>query len=295
MRLSHVTDLVLAGLRFAFGFVVSLVVLTGAASADVPHPWQFGFQNAVTPVAHLQHQLHHLLLIIIIGITGFVLALLIYVMVRFNAKRNPQPSKTSHNTVVEVLWTVLPVMILVIIAIPSFKLLYFMDKAQNPELTLKVTGHQWYWSYTYQDNGNFTFDSLIIPADQIDTSKGQHRMLEVDNQVVLPVDTNIRVLITSEDVIHSWAVPAFGVKMDGNPGKLNETWMRIEKEGVYYGQCSELCGLNHAFMPIAVRAVSKAEFAKWVAEAQKKYAAAEPSPAEKGTPSTDLRVATSAQ
>ena len=288
MRLSHVTDLVLAGLRFAFGFVVSLAALIGVASAAEPEPWQLNFQPAVTPVAHLQHQLHHLLLYVIIGISLFVLALLIYVCIRFSAKNNPVPSKTAHNTVIEVLWTVLPVMILVVIAIPSFKLLYFMDKTDTPELTLKVTGHQWYWSYTYQDNGNFSFDSLLVPEDQLkDKTK---RLLETDNRVVLPVDTNIRVLVTSEDVIHAWAVPAFGVKMDGYPGRLNETWMRIEKEGVYYGQCSELCGLNHAFMPIAVQAVSKAEFAKWVAEAQKKFA-----DAGVPAPSTDLRVAASAQ
>jgi cytochrome c oxidase subunit II len=288
MRLSHVTDLVLAGLRFAFGFVVSLAALIGVASAAEPQPWQLNFQPAVTPVAHLQHQLHELLLWIIIAISLFVLALLLYVCFRFSAKNNPVPSKTSHNTVIEVLWTVLPVMILVVIAVPSFKLLYFMDKTDTPELTIKATGHQWYWSYTYQDNGNFSFDSLIVPEDQLkDRTK---RLLETDNRVVLPVDTNIRVLVTSEDVIHAWAVPAFGVKMDGYPGRLNETWMRIEKEGVYYGQCSELCGLNHAFMPIAVQAVSKAEFAKWVAEAQKKFADA-------GTPAptTDLRVAATAR
>jgi cytochrome c oxidase subunit 2 len=288
MRLSRVPALVLAGLRFAIGFVISIVTLTGAAHAAEPEPWQLGFQPAVTPVAHLQHQLHDLLLIIIIAISVFVLALLLYVAFRYNAKRNPIPTKTSHNTVIEVLWTVLPVMILVVIAIPSFKLLYFMDKTDNPELTLKVTGHQWYWSYTYQDNGNFTFDSLIVPADQL--KPGQKRLLEVDNRIVLPVDTNIRLLITSEDVLHSWAIPAFGVKMDGEPGRLNETWVRIDKEGVYYGQCSELCGINHAFMPIAVQAVSKADFAKWVADAQKKFAAVE-TPA----PSTDLRVAASAR
>ncbi len=288
MRLSHVPALVLAGLRFAIGFIVSIAALTGAAHAAEPEPWQLGLQPAVTPVAHLQHQLHDLLMIIITSITLLVLVLLLYVSVRFSAKRNPNPTRTSHNTVIEVLWTVLPVMILVVIAIPSFKLLYFMDKTENPELTLKVTGHQWYWSYTYQDNGNFTFDSLIVPSDQI--QPGQKRLLETDNRVVLPVDTNIRVLLASDDVIHAWAVPAFGVKMDTVPGKLNETWMRIEKEGVYYGQCSELCGINHAFMPIAVQAVSKAEFAKWVAEAQKKFAAVD-TPA----PSQDLRVAASAQ
>lgn len=288
MRLSQVPALFAAGLRFAFGFVISLGVLAGAAVAAEPQDWQLGLQPAATPVAHLQHQLHNLLLVIIIGISLLVLALLIFVMVRFNAKRNPNPSKTSHNTVIEVLWTVLPVMILVIIAIPSFKLLYFMDKTEKPELTIKAIGHQWYWSYQYQDNGDFIFDSLIIPPDQI--KPGQKRLLEVDNRVVLPVDTNIRVLVTSEDVIHAWAVPAFGVKLDGYPGRLNETWVRIEKEGVYYGQCSELCGINHAFMPIAVEAVSKADFAKWVAEAQKKFAAAD-----EPAPSNEVRLAASAE
>lgn len=293
MRLSPVIDLVLAGTRIVFGVVVTLAALIGAAGAAAPVDWQLNFQPAVTPVAHLQHQLHDVLLIIITAISLFVLALLVYVCVRFSAKRNPHPTKTSHNTVIEVLWTVLPVMILVGIAIPSFKLLYFMDKTDNPELTLKVTGHQWYWSYTYQDNGNFTFDSLIIPDDQIDKSKGQLRLLETDNRVVLPVDTNIRVLVTSDDVLHAWAVPAFGVKMDTVPGRLNETWMRIEKTGVYYGQCSELCGVNHGFMPIAVQAVSKADFARWVAEAQKKFAALDAPTAPAS--STDFRIAASAQ
>ena len=290
MRLSPVTDLVLAGTRFVFGLAFSMMALIGAANAGAPVDWQLGFQPAVTPVAHLQHQLHDLLLVIIIAISLFVLALLLYVAVRFSAKNNPHPTKTAHNTVIEVLWTVLPVMILVVVCIPSFKLLYFMDKTDKPELTIKVTSSQWYWSYTYQDNGNFTFDSLMVPDNQIDKSKGQLRLLETDNRVVLPIDTNIRVLLTSNDVLHAWAVPAFGVKLDTVPGKLNETWMRIEKTGVYYGQCSELCGINHAFMPIAVQAVSKADFAKWVAEAQKKFAAVD-TPA----PSTDLRLAASAQ
>ena len=293
MRLSPVIDLVLAGTRIVFGVVVTLAALVGAASAAAPVDWQLNFQPAATPVAHLQHQLHDVLLIIIIAISLFVLALLAYVCVRFSAKRNPHPTKTAHNTVIEVLWTVLPVMILVGIAIPSFKLLYFMDKTDSPELTLKVTAHQWYWSYTYQDNGNFTFDSLMVPDDQIDKSKGQLRLLETDNRVVLPVDTNIRVLVTSDDVLHAWAVPAFGVKMDTVPGRLNETWMRIEKTGVYYGQCSELCGINHGFMPIAVEAVSKADFARWAAEAQKKFAAVD-SPQAPAS-STDFRLAASAQ
>ncbi|MFN4283033.1 MAG: cytochrome c oxidase subunit II [Alphaproteobacteria bacterium] len=260
----------------AFGAIAAAaaLLLPGLAAAAVPQPWTFGFQEAATPVARDIHDLHHLLLVIITAITLFVLALLIYVIVRFNAKRNPTPSRTSHNTLIEVLWTVLPVLILVVIAVPSFKLLYFMDRTDKPEMTLKVTGHQWYWSYQYQDHGDFQFDSLMIPTDQL--KPGQHRLLEVDNQVVVPINTNIRLLVTSQDVLHAWAVPAFGVKMDTVPGRLNETWMRIERPGTYYGQCSELCGVNHGFMPIAVRAVSKEEFQVWVEEARKKFASAEP-------------------
>ncbi len=242
---------------------------------EAANAWELGYQPAVTPVAERIHEFHHVVLIIITLIAVFVLGLLVYVMVRFNAKSNPTPSRTTHNTLVEVLWTVLPIMILVGIAIPSFKLLYFMDRTSKPDMTLKVTGHQWYWSYEYPDNGKIAFDSLIIPSDQL--KPGQKRLLEVDNRVVVPVNTNVRVLITSDDVIHSWAVPAFGVKTDANPGHLNETWFRVEKPGVYYGQCSELCGINHGFMPIAVEAVSKAEFQKWVAAKTKKAAADAPS------------------
>jgi len=269
MKLSQVFAKCAAGLSAAVA-----LLLPAFAAAAVPQPWTFGFQEAATPVMRDIENLHNLLLVIITAITLFVLALLIYVVVRFNAKRNPTPSRTSHNTLIEVLWTVLPVMILVVIAVPSFKLLYFMDRTDAPEMTLKVTGHQWYWSYQYQDHGDFRFDSLMIPTDQL--QPGQLRLLEVDNQVVVPVDTNIRLLLTSEDVLHAWAVPAFGVKMDTVPGRLNETWMRIERPGTYYGQCSELCGVNHGFMPIAVRAVSKEEFQVWVEEARKKFAAAEP-------------------
>jgi cytochrome c oxidase subunit 2 len=258
-----------------FGAVASAatVFFPALAAAAVPQPWTFGFQEAATPVMRDIEDLHHLLLIIITVITLFVLALLIYVIFRFSAKRNPTPSRTAHNTLIEVLWTVLPVMILVVIAVPSFKLLYFMDRTSTPEMTLKVVGHQWYWSYQYQDHGDFSFDSLMVPQDQL--KPGQHRLLEVDNQVVVPIDTNIRVLVTSEDVLHAWAVPAFGVKIDTVPGHLNETWMRIERPGTYYGQCSELCGVNHGFMPIAVKAVSKEEFRVWAEEARKKFAAAD--------------------
>ncbi len=242
----------------------------GAVFAAAPEPWQLGFQPSASPVMTEINDFHNLLLVIITLIAVFVLGLMLYVMVRFSAKRNPVPSRTAHNTVIEVIWTVIPIMILLLIAIPSFKLLYFMDRTVNPEITLKVIGHQWYWSYEYPDHGNFTFDSTMIPDK--DLKPGQMRLLEVDNRVVLPVDTNIRVLFTATDVVHSWAVPAFGVKSDAIPGRLTETWVRIEREGVYYGQCSELCGVGHGFMPVTVEAVSKPAFDQWVNEAKKKFA-----------------------
>lgn len=264
-----------SGAGLAAGVLAFVLGTAAPAFAQIAEPWQLGFQEAVTPVAQEMHDFHNLLLVIITAISVFVLLLLLWVMIRFNARANPTPSRTSHNTVIEVLWTVLPILILVAIAIPSFKLLYFTDRHATPDMTLKVTGHQWYWSYEYPDHGQIAFDSLMVPEDQI--KPGQHRLLEVDNRVVVPVDTNVRVLVTSDDVIHSWAMPAFGVKMDTVPGRLNETWFRVERLGVYYGQCSELCGLNHAFMPIAVEVVSKEDFARWVE--QKKQAAAPPAPA----------------
>jgi cytochrome c oxidase subunit 2 len=227
-------------------------------------------QDPSTPVKHRIHDLHNLLLVIITLISLFVLALLIYVIWRFNEKKNPTPTRTTHNTVIEVLWTVVPVVILVIIAIPSFGLLYYMDKTQEAEMTIKVTGRQWYWSYDYPDHGNFTFDSNMIAAE--DLQPGQRRLLEVDNQLVVPVETNIRVLIAGSDVMHSWFVPALGVQTYAVIGRLNETWLNVEKPGVYYGQCNQICGVNHAFMPIAVRAVPKDEFNRWVEEARTKFA-----------------------
>ena len=242
-----------------------------AAYADAPRPWQMGFQEAASPVMERIDSFHDMLLVIIIAIAVFVSALLIYVMVKFNEKANPTPSKTTHNTALEVIWTIVPIIILVVIAVPSFKLLYFMDKTPKPEMTLKVTGSQWYWSYEYPDFGKIAFDSQMIP--DADLKPGQKRLLEVDNRVVVPVDTDIRVLVTANAVIHAWAVPAFGIKIDSVPGRMNETWMRVTRPGIYYGQCSELCGINHGFMPIAVEAVSKADFVKWVAKAKVKFKA----------------------
>ncbi|MBL27317.1 MAG: cytochrome c oxidase subunit II [Rhodospirillaceae bacterium] len=246
------------------------VVGTGSVSAAQPRPWEMGMQPAASPVMDQMEGFHDLLLVIITVISVFVLLLLIYVMWKFNAKANPQPSRTAHNTVLEVAWTVVPILILVIVAIPSFKLLYFQDRSPDAEMTIKAIGHQWYWSYEYPDDGNFTFDSFMKYDDSLE--EGEPRLLATDTKVVLPVDTDIRILVTADDVLHSWAVPAFGVKQDGVPGRVAEKWVRIEEPGVYFGQCSELCGVNHGFMPIEVHAVSKEDYKAWVAEAQEMYA-----------------------
>lgn len=228
-----------------------------------PKEWGLSFQPSASPVKHDMVWFHnHLLLPVITVITVFVMLLLLFVMIRFNARANPKPSKTTHNTMLEVVWTLVPVIILVIIVVPSMKLLYKADKTSDAEMTLNVKGYQWYWGYQYPDHGDIEFSSYLVPEK--DLKPGQVRLLSTDNPVVLPVDTNIRILVTANDVIHSWAMPALGVKMDAVPGRTNETWTRIEKEGTYFGQCSEICGINHGFMPIEIRAVSKEAFAKWV-------------------------------
>jgi cytochrome c oxidase subunit 2 len=256
-------------LTLALGVIGSLAAATIAGAAE-PKPWQLGFQPPATPVKDRLSAFHDELLIIITLITIFVLGLLVYVMWRFNQQRNPVPTRTSHNTVIEMLWTVVPVLILIIIAIPSFKLMYYMDRVPNPEMTIKVTGHQWYWSYEYPDQGGLTFDSNMIPEDQL--KPGQKRLLDVDNPLVVPADTIIRVLITGTDVIHSWFVPSFGVQEYAIVGRLNESWMKIDHPGTYYGQCNQICGVNHAFMPIKVEAIAKDAFQRWLVDAKKKFA-----------------------
>jgi cytochrome c oxidase subunit 2 len=257
----------------------SVLLIDGAALAQdpivggAPTAWQVNFQPAASPVAEMIESLHDLLLFITVAISAFVLALVAYACIRYRADRNPVPSRRTHNSVLEIAWTAIPVLILVVIAIPSFKLLYFMDRAVNPEMTLKAIGRQWYWSYEYPDNGNFTFDAYMI-AEQ-DLTEDQLRLYDVDNPVVLPVDTDIRLLTTASDVIHSWAMPALGVKMDAVPGRINETWLRIDRPGVYYGQCSELCGDYHAFMPIKIEALSKEDFEAWTQQAQEQFARAD--------------------
>jgi cytochrome c oxidase subunit 2 len=248
--------LTVAGMALAAG---------GAAFGAQPKPWEITLQEAATPVMENIISFHNLLLVIITVITLFVLALLVIVVVKFNAKANPVPSRTTHNTLIEVAWTLIPVLILVAIAVPSFRLLFQQLDIPKADLTVKVTGKQWYWSYAYPDNGKFEFDSLMA-ADK------QPRLLGVDNEMVVPVNKVIRVQTTGADVIHAFAVPAFGVKIDSIPGRLNETWFKATKVGMYYGQCSELCGKDHAFMPIAVRVVTDQEFASWVEAAKKKFA-----------------------
>jgi cytochrome c oxidase subunit 2 len=255
-----------------FCALIGLAAGSSEAGAAQPEPWQLGFQPAASPVMDQLVSLHDLLMWIITLISLLVLVLLLYVCMRYRTSRNANPSRRTHHTLLEITWTALPVLILVVIAIPSFKLLYYMDRVVEPEMTIKATGHQWYWSYEYPDDGNFAFDAYMV-ADQ-DLQEGQPRLLTADNAVVLPVDTNIRVLITATDVLHSWAMPAFGVKSDAVPGRVNETWFRIEEPGMYYGQCSELCGDFHAFMPIMVRAVEKQDFEAWTQLAREQFARA---------------------
>ena len=242
----------------------------GTAMAQSPQPWQIGMGTPFSPVKERIVDLHNLLLIIITVITLFVAALLVWVMLKFNARAHPTPSRTSHNTLLEVAWTLVPVLILVVIAIPSFRLIYYEDRTQEADLTIKVTGHQWYWEYTYPDNGNIDFSSYIIPDDQL--KPGQLRLLEVDNQLVVPAGKNIRVLTNSADVIHSFFIPSLGVQRYGIPGRVIETWFNASKPGTYYGECNQICGTNHSRMPIVIHAVPQAEFDAWLIEAKTKFA-----------------------
>jgi len=248
--------------------MMSLIV-TSSVHAAKPEPWQLGLQPAATDMMARISSFNDFLLILMTAITVFVLGLMVYVMVRFNAKANPAPSKTSHNTLIEVVWTVIPILILLVIAVPSFRLLY--DQATpEADMTIKATGYQWYWGYEYPDHGDIAFDALMLEDNEL--QPGQLRLLTTDNAVVVPVDTTVRVLVTAADVIHNWAMPAFGVKMDAYPGRLNETWFRANKTGIYYGQCSELCGIRHSFMPIMVKVVEKEEFTAWVEQAKVEFA-----------------------
>ena len=240
----------------------------GRFRAAKPEPWQFDFQPAATPIMEQTILFHNFLMIVITLITVFVFLLLLYCVFRFNERMNPEPSQVSHNTSLEIVWTVVPVLILVMIAVPSFRLLRDQTTIPKADMTIKAIGHQWYWEYEYQDHG-FAFDSLMI--EDKDIKKGQLRLLSVDNPLYVPVGKTVRVIITASDVLHAFAVPAFGIKNDAVPGRINETWFRVNEAGTYYGQCSELCGSRHAFMPIEVRVVSQRNFDRWLRTAKRTF------------------------
>ncbi|HEV8013971.1 MAG TPA: cytochrome c oxidase subunit II [Stellaceae bacterium] len=271
------------------GLIVALLAVprawAQAGFVEQPHDWQIGTLEGATPVFDAVNHFHNELLIIITLITLFVMALLGYVMVKFNAKRHPVASVTTHNTLLEVAWTVLPVIILFAIWVPSIRLLYYEDRTQHADMTLKVTGHQWYWSYEYPDNGDFAFDSNVL-SEADDAKADKPRLLGVDNPVVVPVGAVVRVLITGTDVIHSWYLPAAAVQEYAVVGRVNESWFQFERTGTFFGQCNQICGVNHPFMPIEVDVVSKDDFAKWAAQAKQKFAKA-------GTPAVagDVRLA----
>jgi cytochrome c oxidase subunit II len=297
-------------IRKAAAVVAAFVLIFGSwlgqALADQPREWQLNLQESASPLMDRIVSFHNLLLYIIFGVSVFVLILLVWVIVRYNARANPTPSKTTHNTMIEVVWTVVPILILVVIAVPSFRLLYYSDKATESTVTIKARGHQWYWSYIYEtsyevdaqgkpvlkdgkpvdklDKARFVFESRIACQgannDQdkkncadFEQANGRKpvRLLDVDNAVVIPVGTQIRVLVQGMDVIHAFAMPSMGSKVDANPGRINETWIYAKKPGMYYGQCSELCGKDHGFMPIAVKAVPRDEYEKWLEDAKKKF------------------------
>jgi cytochrome c oxidase subunit II len=261
-------------LKRLIAFVVTGVAFIAAggvawAGLGQPSPWELGLQQSASPVMDDIVWFHSFLLWLIAGIVLFVLVLLVIIVVRFNARANPVPSRTTHNTAIEIVWTVVPVLILVMVAVPSFRLLFYQLKIPAADVTVKATGKQWFWSYSYPDS-KFEFDSLMVQDK--DLKAGQPRLLAVDNELVVPVNKVVRVLVTGADVIHSFSVPSFGIKIDAIPGRLNETWFKAEREGMYYGQCSQLCGRDHAFMPIAVHVVSEKEYTAWLAQAKQKYA-----------------------
>ena len=254
---------------------VPVLAQDAAMQGEYARDWGINLLPSASVLQQDTINFHWFLLALITLIVLFVMALLAVCIVRFNSRANPIPTKTSHNTLVEVVWTVVPVLILVMIAIPSFRLLYKkMVIPPQIDLTVKAVGKQWYWTYEYPDHGNFTFDSLM--KQEAELKPGEPRLLAVDNEVVVPVNKNVRVITTGADVIHSFSLPSMGVKMDAIPGRVNEIWFRAERTGLFYGQCTELCGRDHAFMPIAVRVVTDEEFARWIEEAKKRFAAGEP-------------------
>ena len=278
----------------ALAWLALAAAMGGAMAAEgQPSPWQMDFQTPVTDIAREMGWFHDFLLVIITAITLFVLGLLIYVMVRFRESANPEPSRFTHHALLEIAWTVVPVLILVVIAIPSFRLLFAQYDFPKADLTIKAIGHQWYWSYEYPDHDQLTFDSFMIEDE--DLKPGQPRLLSVDNDVVVPVNKNVHILVTASDVLHNWTIPSFGVKTDAVPGRVVKTWFRAEKTGIYYGQCSELCGARHAFMPIAVRVVSEEEFAAWLESAKAEFAAKPPADRELEKETGELRQVAASQ
>jgi len=252
---------------FLFCFFVYIGFFVNFSFLDASSPWQLGFQDPATPIMEGIISFHHDLMFVLIIIGIFVMWILFRIFVLFNSKANPKPTIFVHGTLIEIVWTIIPALVLVVIAIPSFSLLYSMDECVDPSLTLKAVGHQWYWHYEYSDyetdsGDSIMFESYMIPEEEL--SFGDFRLLEVDNRVVLPVNTHIRLIVTSADVLHCWAMPSFGVKLDACPGRLNQTSLFIKREGVFYGQCSEICGVNHGFMPIAVEAVSLTDYVSYI-------------------------------
>ena len=253
-----------------FLLTILVTIYSTGVSANQPKEWQLGFQDAASQGMRDIVSFHNnILLPVIIAISVFVLFLMIYACIRFRASKNPIPSKTTHNVTVEILWTLIPCLILIVMAVPSFKMLYKQDTIPKAEVTIKAVGYQWYWGYEYTDE-NIIFESYMVKEE--DLKKNQPRLLTVDNEIVVPVNKVVKVLITANDVLHAWALPSFGVKRDAVPGRINETWFKAEKIGTYYGQCSELCGIQHAFMPITVRVVSEEKYIEWLSEAKMKFA-----------------------
>ena len=253
----------------------ALLAFSGLPAAALPYNYQMGFQPAASPVMEQIEDFHRLLVYIIVAVCIFVLGLLVWIVVKYRAGANAVPSKVHHNTLQEVAWTLIPVIILVFIAVPSFRLLYFESAIPKPDVTIKAIGKQWFWSYEYPGaQAGFTYDSLGL-SDADAAKEGKPRLLGTDNPVYVPVGKVIEVETAGADVIHSWAMPQMGVKMDAVPGRLNHTWFKADKEGIYYGQCSELCGARHAYMPIELHVVSEAAYKAWLADSKKKFAALE--------------------
>ena len=276
--MSNMLNKIKRALRLCLMFISTYPImllqnLNAIEPLGVAKDYGIDLQNPVTEVAKDVYSMHAFVTIVMAIITLFVLGLIIWVCYKYSASKNKNPSKTVHNTLIEILWTAIPVLILVVIAVPSFKLLYKQDVIPEPDLTIKAIGYQWYWGYEYPDNGNFTYEAFMLQSEEeLEEDKPFKRMLTTDTKVVVPVNKIIRMQVTAADVLHSWAIPAFSVKTDAVPGRLNETWFKAEKTGIYYGMCSELCGVNHQSMPIEIHVVTQENFDIWVEEAKTKYA-----------------------